>query len=309
MNNRTIIKYEYPFNLAFAMMNVVFTEEILDKLISAYDAISTNKIPYFDKTELNAFKKSFEEKVSKTLEELASDGEKQVIKMRYEDRLSYEEGAKIFNRTSQTIRTRTEHAIRILRKPCKRDLYKLASILSIRDTDKPFKLKMDVFVEYGYLPYYDEANLFMRGNYSTPEGKLLRFREDSNMLTIAQFGVVDFVSHLQKRCAELEKENAELKVQLGIIDPNEVKQAVPVIPIETLNLSYRPYQCLKRNGINSTRDIIETSKDRWLNIRNFGRKSYREICEVMEKLGYTMPVITEDEFVKATLMKRDIFVY
>lgn len=307
MNNRTIIKCEYPFNLAFAMMmeSRIFQSDIMDKLIASCEVISANKIPYFDKTDLNKFKEDFKEKVLKILNESESENSeksKEIIRLRYEERQTYADIATIFDRSAEAISNQAARAIRKLRKFCERDLYRLASMLSIRESDKPFKRKMDVFVEYGYLPHYDEANLFMRGNYSTPECKLLRFREDPNMLTIAQFGVVDFVSHLQKRCAELEKENTELKVQLGIMDPNEAKQDVPVIPIETLNLSYRPYQCLKRNGINSTRDIIETSKDRWLNIRNFGRKSYREICEVMEKLGYTMPVITEDEFVKATLM-------
>lgn len=51
--------------------------------------------------------------------------------------------------------------------------------------------------------------------------------------------------------------------------------------IEDLDLSVRSYNCLKRAGIHSVRQLVDFSENDLLNIRNFGAKS---IEEVMDKL-------------------------
>jgi len=52
--------------------------------------------------------------------------------------------------------------------------------------------------------------------------------------------------------------------------------------IEDLDLSVRSYNCLKRAGIHSVRELLKYSEDDLLAIRNFGAKS---IEEVKDKLG------------------------
>ncbi len=47
--------------------------------------------------------------------------------------------------------------------------------------------------------------------------------------------------------------------------------------IEDLDLSVRSYNCLKRAGIHSVRQLVEYSEDDLLNIRNFGAKSIEEV--------------------------------
>jgi DNA-directed RNA polymerase subunit alpha len=49
--------------------------------------------------------------------------------------------------------------------------------------------------------------------------------------------------------------------------------------IEDLDLSVRSYNCLKRAGIHSVRQLVEFSENDLLNIRNFGAKSIEEVKE------------------------------
>ena len=54
------------------------------------------------------------------------------------------------------------------------------------------------------------------------------------------------------------------------------------MPIEELDLSVRPYNCLKRAGINTVGDLLQRTEDEVVNVKNFGRKS---LDEVKEKLA------------------------
>lgn len=55
--------------------------------------------------------------------------------------------------------------------------------------------------------------------------------------------------------------------------------------IEDLDLSVRSYNCLKRAGIHSVRQLVEFSEDDLLNIRNFGVKSIEEVKDKLETMG------------------------
>ena len=55
----------------------------------------------------------------------------------------------------------------------------------------------------------------------------------------------------------------------------------PDARIEELDFSVRTYNCLKKANIQTIADLVRTSEDDLMNIRNFGRKS---LVEVQEKL-------------------------
>ncbi|MCH4053231.1 MAG: DNA-directed RNA polymerase subunit alpha [Atopobiaceae bacterium] len=55
--------------------------------------------------------------------------------------------------------------------------------------------------------------------------------------------------------------------------------------IEDLDLSIRSYNCLKRAGIHSVRQLVEFSENDLLNIRNFGVKSIEEVKDKLESMG------------------------
>ncbi len=62
----------------------------------------------------------------------------------------------------------------------------------------------------------------------------------------------------------------------------------PSIKIEDLDLSVHSYNCLKRNMINTLKDIIKLSRDELSGFRNLGVKSVDEIIAKVESMGYEL---------------------
>ena len=60
------------------------------------------------------------------------------------------------------------------------------------------------------------------------------------------------------------------------------------ITLEELELSVRSYNCLKRAGMNTLREVSEMTFDELCNVRNLGKKSVDEICAVLTKYGITL---------------------
>ncbi len=63
--------------------------------------------------------------------------------------------------------------------------------------------------------------------------------------------------------------------------------------IEELDLSVRSFNCLKRAGINTVKDLTEKTEDEMMKVRNLGRKSLEEVINKLESLGYGL--CEEDE--------------
>jgi len=60
------------------------------------------------------------------------------------------------------------------------------------------------------------------------------------------------------------------------------------MPIEELDLSVRPYNCLKRAGINAIGDLVQRTEEEIVNVKNFGRKSLDEVKEKLAMHGLTL---------------------
>ena len=60
------------------------------------------------------------------------------------------------------------------------------------------------------------------------------------------------------------------------------------IPVETLNLSVRSFNCLKRAGISKVSELLDMSEDEIIKMRNFGRKSLDEIKQVLADRGLAL---------------------
>ena len=60
--------------------------------------------------------------------------------------------------------------------------------------------------------------------------------------------------------------------------------------IEDLDLSVRSYNCLKRAGIHSVRQLVEYSENDLLNIRNFGAKSIEEVKDKLISMDLNLKV-------------------
>jgi DNA-directed RNA polymerase subunit alpha len=60
------------------------------------------------------------------------------------------------------------------------------------------------------------------------------------------------------------------------------------IPVETLNLSVRSFNCLKRAGISQVSELLDLTEDEIMKMRNFGKKSLDEIKQVLAERGLTL---------------------
>ncbi len=57
--------------------------------------------------------------------------------------------------------------------------------------------------------------------------------------------------------------------------------------IDELDLSVRSYNCLRRAGITTLRELSNRTEDEMINIKNLGRKSYKQIEEKIKEYGLT----------------------
>jgi DNA-directed RNA polymerase subunit alpha len=67
--------------------------------------------------------------------------------------------------------------------------------------------------------------------------------------------------------------------------PADEANKLASMPIEELDLSVRPYNCLKRAGINTLGDLLQRTEEEVVNVKNFGRKSLDEVKEKLGALG------------------------
>lgn len=67
-------------------------------------------------------------------------------------------------------------------------------------------------------------------------------------------------------------------------DSGELKTLM--IKIDTLGLSARCFNCLDRSGLKYVGELVVMSENELKNIKNMGKKSYDEIAEKLEELGY-----------------------
>ena len=63
------------------------------------------------------------------------------------------------------------------------------------------------------------------------------------------------------------------------------------IPVESLNLSVRSFNCLKRAGISKVSELLDLTEDEIMKMRNFGKKSLDEIKQVLEERGLSLRLI------------------
>lgn len=60
------------------------------------------------------------------------------------------------------------------------------------------------------------------------------------------------------------------------------------LPIEALDLSERPRNCLRRAQVQTVGELIEKSEEDLLNITNFGQKSLEEVTAKLDELGFSL---------------------
>ena len=99
------------------------------------------------------------------------------------------------------------------------------------------------------------------------------------------------------QAANLLNEHLKLFVDLSdessitevLVEKNEKgKEKVLEMTIEELDLSVRSFNCLKRAGINTVDDLINKSEEEMMKVRNLGKKSFDEVREKLQSLGFDL---------------------
>lgn len=77
-------------------------------------------------------------------------------------------------------------------------------------------------------------------------------------------------------------------VEIMVEKEEDQKEKVLEMTIEELDLSVRSYNCLKRAGINTVEELANKSEDDMMKVRNLGKKSFDEVKEKLQSLGFDL---------------------
>lgn len=120
-------------------------------------------------------------------------------------------------------------------------------------------------------------------------------RKDSLLLDVETNGAIlpaDAISSAGQTLRDLVALFADVAEGPGL----EISEALPERstspdlerPIEALDLSERPRNCLKRAQVNTVGELVEKTEDDLLHITNFGQKSLDEVIEKLDELGLAL---------------------
>lgn len=88
-----------------------------------------------------------------------------------------------------------------------------------------------------------------------------------------------------KPCVEEAKKEEPVVEEQKEIDQSEKYLD---LTLEEIDLSVRSYNCLKRAGINTVRDLVQRTEEEVMRVRNLGRKSLEEVNQKLALLGLSL---------------------
>ncbi len=77
-------------------------------------------------------------------------------------------------------------------------------------------------------------------------------------------------------------------VELGLGRDEDRRDRLMDMPIDELDLSVRSFNCLKRAGINTVRELTNKTDEDMMKVRNLGKKSLEEVKEKLGHLGLAL---------------------
>lgn len=128
---------------------------------------------------------------------------------------------------------------------------------------------------------------------NTQVGQMTNF--DRLVIDIETNGAIDpkeAVSSAGKTLGELMGLFADIGegqgLELGDVEPEISSSPDLDLPIEALDLSERPRNCLRRAQVKTVGELVERTSDDLLNITNFGQKSLDEVIAKLDELGLSL---------------------
>ncbi|HLU31807.1 MAG TPA: DNA-directed RNA polymerase subunit alpha [Acidimicrobiia bacterium] len=77
-------------------------------------------------------------------------------------------------------------------------------------------------------------------------------------------------------------------LELGDVEPEGTGSPDLDLPIEALDLSERPRNCLRRTQVKTVGELVSRTSDDLLNITNFGQKILEEVVAKLDELGLSL---------------------
>lgn len=216
------------------------------------------------------------DEIERILSEKLSEIEIQTIKLRFGfdgKKHSLEECARIIGITLQRVRLIEQKALRKLFPP---NITRMFFGIGKRDEESLAKYRAEYDGIEEYIKEFNIIRKFITGE----EGKL---RTDITDIILSRIGVSGkiFLDGI------IENRTMKDLIESAKPEKREVSEEVLQIPIESLELSSRSINGLKRNKINTISDLLKYSERELLSKRYLGAKSVREILGLLINMGLT----------------------
>lgn len=138
---------------------------------------------------------------------------------------------------------------------------------------------------------------FDRLQMANPKKSLSRIRKQGEITTY-EMSKIDIKKVLKEELKEFveKKTLTEGGLLTTILHKNNIQlKVIPTINhdirLEELDISIRSYNCLKRAGIYTLRQLLEKSNEELMQIRNVGKKSFEELKDICEHYDeYILPI-------------------
>ena len=153
----------------------------------------------------------------------------------------------------------------------------------IRDIVGPDYIPLDAFFTPVEKVVYDVEKMLVEDNPNF-EKAVFNVKTNGQISPITAFKEAVSVMYSQMSVFNKVFDLSEVTVSDSGEEPTEIKDLV--VRIDELNLSARSFNSLDRAGLKFLGELVLMSEVEVKNIKNLGKKSYDEIAEKMESLGY-----------------------
>ena len=172
-----------------------------------------------------------------------------------------------------------------------------AALSEVKSPAQVTTFKSTTDFEKEYVKAYVTDDTVLKVNYKVEDTRLGQVT-DFDKLTIEVWtdGTISAKEALSQ-AANLLNEHLKLFIDLSeesviaevlVEQTDKGKEKILEMTIEELDLSVRSFNCLKRAGINTVDDLINKSEEEMMKVRNLGKKSFDEVKEKLQSLGFDL---------------------
>lgn len=155
----------------------------------------------------------------------------------------------------------------------------------IREMVKPGFIPLDAFFSPVQKVVYDIEKMLVEDNPNF-EKVVFTIETDGQITPIEAFKEAVSVMYSQMSVFNKVLDFADITTAEVVEEPNEMK--VLTQKIEDLNLSARSFNSLDRSGIKFLGELVLMNANEVKNIKNLGAKSFDEVAEKLESLGFAL---------------------